>query len=513
MSVSARLISGTVASWVQIAITLLSQVILVPLYLSYWDVKTYGVWLAMIAFTGVLNTLDLGYQEYLAYEFLKMGKDNTKLISKHLSSGLLLGLLLGIFQMLIILVLYGLGFISILFNESSALINTDMINDICIVLLMQGFAWMVFGSVGGILGRGMHVFGHYPRMAWWGVFSSVAINLAPAMAVGLGADLLTTGITMAIARLLSSIPICIDMILLFKKAGVRLRSPTFMIGWNDFTRSLYLCFAGLLENMRHQGARMLLTPLAGITGLAAFSTMRTGSNVAMQGLHTITHPLMPELISFLHKRDQTRSDVAFVTIWIVVVVALAPALLVLQLIVQPLYLLWTKNQIPFDPWLFATLSMGILVYAISQPAIAVVRGNNLLKSQVFISGIAGTITILGMFILVPFLGISGAGLALLLAEISANIYYTSIAKKWLEKNDMKWPVKISSITITSVGIAFLGISLLIVIPGHKSIISISSLVLLTANICRFWMSLPTLATDRVKNILSKLPGLRSVLST
>ncbi|MBC7759126.1 MAG: hypothetical protein H7069_09730 [Phormidesmis sp. FL-bin-119] len=510
MSVSARLISGTVASWVQISVTMLSQVVLVPLYLTYWDVKTYGIWLAIIAFTGVLNSLDLGFQEYLAYEFLKMGKENTRSISKHLSAGLLIGFFLGIFQMVIILVLYGFGFITLLFTESSSIFNKGIINDICIVLLMQGFAWMIFGSIGGILGRGMHVFGHYPRMAWWGVFSSVAINLAPAIAVGLGADLLTAGITTALARLLASLPICADMILLFRKAGVRLRYPAFKIGWNDFTKSLYLCFAGLLENMRHQGARMLLTPLAGITGLAAFSTMRTGSNVAMQGLHTIIHPLMPELINFLHKRDQTRSDVAFVTIWIIIVFALAPALILLQLVIQPLYLLWTKNQIPFNPWLFATLSMGILVYAISQPAIAVVRGNNLLKPQVVISGLAGSVSIIGMFILVPLLGISGAGLALLMAEVSANIYYTSIATKWLTRNDMKWPNKISSITLTSVCIAFTAIALLLLVPAVKPLIVITSMVLLVLNMIRFWLNLPDLATNRIKNIFLELPVLKSL---
>lgn len=512
MSVSARLISGTVASWVQIAITLLSQVILVPLYLTYWDVKTYGVWLAMIAFTGVLNTLDLGYQEYLAYEFLKMGKENTKSLSKHLSSGLLIGFFLGLFQLLIIMVIYGFGFIAALFHESSSITNGGTINDICIILLMQGVAWMLFGSIGGILGRGMHVFGHYPRMAWWGVLAALAINVAPAVAVWMGADLLTTGITMAAARFLFSIPICVDMIILFKKAGVKFINPSLRLGWGDFVKSLLLCLSGLLENMRHQGARMLLTPLAGIAGLAAFSTMRTGSNVAMQGLHTITHPLMPELIGFLHKRDQIRSDVAFVTIWVVAAVVLSPALIILQLFIRPVYLLWTKNQIPFNPWLFATLSMGVLVYAISQPAIAVVRGNNLLKSQVVISILAGSITIIGMFVLVPFMGIAGAGVALLTAEIGANIYYKSVAKKWLKQNEMEWPTRLSAITLTSVLVASASISLLIIFPDANVIIVLLSLIVLLVNTIRFWLSLPDLATNRIKKLALGLPVLKQLFT-
>jgi O-antigen/teichoic acid export membrane protein len=512
MSVSARLISGSLASWVQIGVTMISQIVLVPLYLSYWNVETYGIWLAIVAFTGILNSLDTGFQEYLAYEFLKMGKADQRSISKHLSSGLLIGLGLGLFQILIVLALFASGLMNVLFDDSSLVVHTKMLEDVGIVLVAQGLAWLVFGSIGGILGRGLHVFGYFPRMAWWSVFASTAINLAPAVAVWMGADLLYTGVAMAAVRFFTSLPICADMLILYKRVGIRFRFPSFKIGWNDFVKSLYVCFAGLLDNIRNQGARMLLTPLAGVGGLAAFSTMRTGSNVAMQGLHTITHPLMPDLISFLHKKDQMRSDVAFVTIWVVAVIALCPTLIIVQLLVEPLYLIWTKNQIAFNPWLFATLSMGILVYALSQPAIAVVRGNNLLKSQVIISGVAGVATIIGTFVFVPSFGITGAGLALLLAEIIANIYYTITAKRWLIDNEMLWPKKLSSIAITSICISAIAMMMLILSPQMKFVTTAISLLALVGNTIRFWLNLPEAAKIRIKDIVVGLPGLKFLFS-
>jgi O-antigen/teichoic acid export membrane protein len=512
MSVSARLISGTVASWVQIGITLITQVLLVPLYLTYWNVETYGLWLAVIAFTGILNSLDLGYQEYLGYEFLRIGKTNTVLIGKYLSAGVLMGFALGLLQILIVLAIYALGLIVALFGESTVLFDHATAEQVCLVLLMQGLAWLIFGSVGGILNRALYVFGHFPRMAWWGVLSSIAVNLAPALAVWMGADLMHTGIVMALARIGSNIPVWIDMILLFNREGVKPGYPSWILGWKNFVQSLYLCVAGLLENMRHQGARMLLTPLAGAAGLAAFSTMRTGTNVAMQGLHTITHPLMPELMGFLHRRDQVRSDVAFGTIWVVTVIVLGPAMVLIQLFIAPVYLTWTKNQIPFNPWLFATLSIGILVYAISQPAIAVVRGNNLLKSQVTISAVAGSITIAGIIILVPLLGISGGGFALLAAEIAAYIYYTAVARKWLKEHTLRWPAQISSVTATSVCIASVAITLLILLPTLKLLITIVSMAALLTNSVRFWRYLPELATERVKNFITGLPLMKQLFS-
>ena len=56
MSTAARLISGSAASWVQIAVNMASQIVLVPIYLSYWEAETYGVWLAV---QGIMNTLSM----------------------------------------------------------------------------------------------------------------------------------------------------------------------------------------------------------------------------------------------------------------------------------------------------------------------------------------------------------------------------------------------------------------------------------------------------------------------
>src|SRR5690606_33493061 len=86
MSVSTRLISGSAASWAQIGITFITQMLLVPVYLSYWDVATYGLWLAILTLGYLLIALDFGHQEFLAYELLRIGKQNRKMISRYLYS-------------------------------------------------------------------------------------------------------------------------------------------------------------------------------------------------------------------------------------------------------------------------------------------------------------------------------------------------------------------------------------------------------------------------------------------
>ena len=148
--------------------------------------------------------------------------------------------------------------------------------------------------------------------------------------------------------------------------------PDIMLGLTTVLKSQVLTLKSLLEMLRQVGVRLVLVPLVGMGEMVAFSTMRTGANTALQGLGTITDPILPELMRFLNQRDQARMETAFSTVWIILIAAMAPSVMMLQVIVSPLFEIWTHGKIPFDPVLFASLSAGVLVYASAQPAMAVV---------------------------------------------------------------------------------------------------------------------------------------------
>lgn len=511
MSVTARLISGTAASWAQIGITLLTQVVLVPLYLTYWDVETYGVWLAIQSIATILTTLDYGYQEYLGFEFLKIGGHNVFSISKHLCSGAVVALALGGVQILIVFSLIQFSALPLLFSTASENLAPQLLNEAGFALALLSGSAVICVNVSGLLTRALSAYGYYPRMAWWSVYSTSILNLSPVIAVVMGAGLLKTALIVAVIRIISNIPIHYDMFRLLRKQNVRYISPSATIAWTSFLKSLFLSLANLCENLRQQGARLLLTPISGAAGLAAFSTMRTGANVAMQGLHTVTNPLMPELMRFLHTRDQERSEIAFSTVWIVTVSILAPALVILQAVMRPVFAVWTRNQIPFNPWLFALLSLGIIVYAISQPAISVVRGNNLTKVQSIIAAITAVITLAGIAALVPYFGLAGAGITLLVAEITAALAYLSIAKKWLSDNGLKWPHKTFRIAAASVWISGAGMVAMNLFPATEWPVIAVTVVVLCWNLRRYWKSLPLLATTRAVGLLQRIPYVKNLV--
>ncbi|WP_276373437.1 polysaccharide biosynthesis C-terminal domain-containing protein [Chryseolinea sp. H1M3-3] len=510
MSTAARLISGSAASWAQIAATVAAQIVLVPVYLNYWSVKTYGIWLAIQGIMSALSMLDLGHQNYMGFEFLRLGSKNILDLSKALWSAIVVSVLISVGQILLIVLFFFTGIMTFLLGESGTN-DIDLINAAGIVLILQGISWLVVMSFSGLIVRGLAVFGYYPRMAWWGFVYTIITTLAPLIAVVMGGDLLMAGIALTLGAFLYALIFFVDLYKLLKKVRIILVKPSVALGISNFRKSTPLLGKALFENVRQQGVRLVLAPLAGATGLAAFSTMRTGANMALQGLNTIVNPMLPDLMRFLHDRDQARSEAAFATVWIVVVACIAPGVVLLQIVIEPLFLFWTQGKITFDPLLFALLSLGVLVYAVVQPAVAVVIGNNLTKIQLWLSAFAALTVLVLLAILVPVIGIIGAAIALLAAEVVAAVGYKFIAERWLRENNLRWPKRPFYIALLSVVIAAAGLVCIILLPHLKWVTLSITLVLCFINLWKYWQVLPTVAIQSAKNIVNRVPGIKRLV--
>jgi O-antigen/teichoic acid export membrane protein len=334
----------------------------------------------------------------------------------------------------------------------------------------------------------------------------------PVLAVVLGAGLLRAGLAMLGATCVVYTLTLLDLISVFKRESIGFRPPSLALGARNLGYSLVLCLKAVMEMVRQQGVRLLLTPLAGVAGLAAFATIRTGANVALQGLGTITNPIMPELMRFLHQRDQARMEAAFSTVWIALLAGLSPCLLVLQLVAAPLFTLWTHGKIPFDPVLFALLSLGVLVFAAAQPAMSVAQGNNLLGPQLFLSALSAGVVIAGVAVLVPRMGILGAGWSLLLGELIAAVGYVKIAEAWLRQHELAWPKKAFFQVVLSVLVAggsMFGIALL---AKWRLAFLLGGLVTMTLIFRSYWRHFPELAKLRMASLVAGLPGGRRFCS-
>ncbi len=508
MSTAKRLISGSASSWARIGVTMLTQLALVPVFLTYWDVKTYGIWIAIQAIVNMLSTLDRGFNDYMQYELLKIGVKDRSQMASLLWSGVFVIMIISLIELVIVCFIAFYADIEYFLGDNK-FDKLSFRQQVSWSLVIQWVIWM-FTNFIGLFFRSLCCFGYYPRMGWWNVILAIISSLAPVVAVMNGADLLVASIWSMIGSFLVLLLQYLDVRRQLEKEQLTYTAFSIKEGFKNYIDSLGLSCRYFLENFRHQGVRLVLAPLSGASGLAAFATMRTGANVALQGLSTITSPLMPELMRFLHQGEQKKTEAAFDTVWMVLVAGLAPAVLILQAVVPSLFTIWTKGQISFDPPLFATLSLGVLVYAWSQPAAAIITGNNLIKIQLLISVLSSVFVIGGMFLLIPYLGLLGSGVSLLVAEIVAAIGFQHFAKQWMQNHSLSWPVKSANLAFISVLITAMGMFTMIMFPFYKWLLLSATFFLQVWNIRMYWDNLPQIAIDKTSLLLRRIPFISKV---
>ena len=507
MSTVKRLASGAFASWSRIGVTFITQIGLVPIFLKHWNAEQYGVWLGIAAFTGVLTLVSIGYQTYVGNEFLRLAHTDKTQMWNLFSTSCFVGVIIATFEVLAVTILVGTGALQWVISE----VPKELASQAGVVLIAQSIAIALTNCIGGGTIRLLSALGYYPRLAWWGVIAGVVFAGVPVLIVIVGGDLEQAGIGSAMGLILYNIPFLYDAWCLLKNEGIVFHGFTRSLAWESWGRSLALLARTALEMLRQQGVRLILAPVAGVSQMAAFTTIRTGANVALQGLGTITNPLMPELMRFLSKRDQARSEMGFSTVWLVVVGLLAPATLTIQGFAPEVFKWWTADKFQFDPMLFALLSLSVLVFALAQPAIAVVTGNNLLKSQLFIALGAGLVAVVGLIVSVPKWGLCGAGAALLLAELVSLGGNIIVANSWLVKNGMHWPYIAFGRVALAVGIAGVFLTFVAVCPSFRVVGVAFGLFCMLISFIYYFCSLPALAYDRINTIIIRFPGGRMLL--
>jgi O-antigen/teichoic acid export membrane protein len=237
--------------------------------------------------------------------------------------------------------------------------------------------------------------------------------------------------------------------------------------------------------------------------MTAFSTTRTISNVSLQGIGTVTNPVMPELMRYLREHDESRMNSVIGFLLFLTVILLAPILIFIQLIIPDIFLLWTRGKIEFDAPLFGIFSISLLFYAVARPAFAIVQGNNLVKVQLIISTVVGLFAIGGVILMSKFYGIRGAASALLLAEIFGCILALVFTVRWLASNHMKLPWHLFYLSFTSILIAMLAIALMALMPNLRIQIFICAFILCNFVGVFFVKKLPAIAIEKLKAIIYK----------
>ena len=506
-----RILSASAASWVRIGVTVITQIALVPLYLGSWDAHTYGAWLLLQAVWAAVSIIDLAHHDYVGYECLRLGPAQRPAITRIIFSAAPIVVLIALWDLLLVWQLGKAGFVAGWVGDDAQLFAQWRT-----ALLLQAVTWLLTGSLGGLIVRWLTPFGYWPQFAWWGVVYAVVTAVVPALAVVGGADLLGAMIALCLTNLVYYLVFFLAMARIVRHQGLAAARPSIGLGFVQGFHALWLMAKSLAEMVRQQGSRIILAPLAGVADMAAFATMRTGANFALQGLNTVTGPVMPELMRFLAARDQARTESAFAIVWLMLCAVLSPAIVIVQWLAPALFPLWTHGKIAFDPWLFGMLSLGVSVLALAQPAAAVLRGNNILRAQLGISIVAAVVAVGGMALLVPLMGVRGAAVALLAAELTSLCACVWVAQQWLREQGMHWPWKAFSAAAAAVPVTALGMVALELLPAGLTLAGLAVVLALQGLVAiLYWRHLPALARARAASLLARFmpASLRTTVAT
>lgn len=438
MGTAARVLSGSLAAWARIGVMVVTQVGLVPVFLTHWPVEQYGCWLVIVSVGSFVGIFSYAHHTYVGNEILRVPQRDARAISLLLSAALPFSLALGLAEWLLLGALALSGPAVRLF-DLDGLLPPRLTAEATTALLVHCGTTYLSVCISGLYGRVASAFGRFPRAAWWGVGIALANAVATAGLLHRGAGLLQLSIALGLLTLALHLLYLADLWGIARAHRVRLGLPSWRLGWRNLLASFGLGLTCLLGLVRQQGTRVLVSATLGAAPAVVFTTLRTASNLALQGVATVIDPLFPEFMGFLRDRRQGAIDSTFAFIWLLVVFMLGPLLVLLQALGPALFEAWTQGKLPFDAPVFALFSAAMLVFALARPAESIVVGNNLLRVQFVTAASLAGFTVAGIVWLDGRLGMGGVAAVLLAAETASAVTMLVRARRWMAQQGLVWP--------------------------------------------------------------------------
>ncbi len=199
---------------------MITQVLSVPIFLSHWDRKVYGVWIAAQALTGISTIVDLGHQQYLQNELQRIGAYDRQAMRKTFWSAVPVALTIGLAQLAAAAVLFFSGYMDTFLGAEGSLARAGGL-----IVLAYLASWIFVTSFGGLAIRVVAPFGYYARFAWMSVFTGIIPAVFPMIAVLLGCSLTQTGMVWVGSLWLMNIPIHVEFYRIFVRERLHPAAP------------------------------------------------------------------------------------------------------------------------------------------------------------------------------------------------------------------------------------------------------------------------------------------------
>ena len=402
-----RIASGFGANVYGQGVTVLIQLVSVPIFLLHWDATTYGEWLMLYAVPAYFSMADAGFVLAAANRMSMLAARDDYLSANRVFQAALT------MTVLLIVIFAAIAGAVLWTIDLEFLSSSD--RKIALLFLIVVALANVFG---GLFDAVFRANGEY-------ALGTYVSNTARLVDLATGIGFLMWGFGFAgvaggflIGRTVASIATWLYVRKRFRQFVWRVTEAR----WSDvkqmFSPAIAFLAFPLGNAISIQGMSLLVGTVFGAAFLAQFNTYRTLSRILVQVMATISRAAWPEISRLFGERNyrEIRRLCRIGTIASGLIGLVLAGILFIG--ADRLLDFWTHGKIPFDPALFGVLLLATVMTAFWQFAMVVTMATNTHErlSLVFIG--ASVFVILAAYLLVAYFGRLSPALALLFFEVA-----------------------------------------------------------------------------------------------
>lgn len=417
-SIEERLAKTSIATWICTFITMLIQLISVPICLRFWGTNLYGEWLAVFAAFTLMRTIDYGYTMYIGNEINILYHINNSKLRLSLASAVWGILFLGVVQILILIILYLCHNMGLIMGGH----NNDYYNyEIFLSLLIMSICWICSASYIGIVHRILNPLGMLYQSTWMMMWLQVAEFFVIILAALFKMSILSTAVLFSIANIFFYIFSAVYVKSLLPQYFPWWRNGQIHIGLINVLKSIPLTLGWGVTQGGSSALVILISAFLTPASVPIFTTLRTISNSWVTLTNSFTTPMLPEAVRF-HSSGQWQKLIFMNNVhWVLISIILNLSILIIFPFIGSIFKIWTANHLFFNQPLLSLLLAAIVISSMSAFMSTFLSGINTSGYIILSSVLRGGISLLLSWILLPIYGILSLGIALFLAEICVLI--------------------------------------------------------------------------------------------
>jgi len=398
-------------------LTLLFQLVSVPVCLKYWGKESYGSWLALFSAFGILRSLDGGFTTYVGNKLNYLYHQNTDALREHLSSAGTGIILIGSLQLL-------LASATLLFEPlASALgVPTDLgeSRQAQLGLLALMASWVLTGSYLGIVHRLLIPAGMMYQAAWWAMAFQITQFGAIMFAALLRLGMLPTSLLFATAQIVIYVVSALYIRRVLPDFYPWLRGADRRVGLGDLAHSVLLTGSNIIQQSALNGVVLMIAALAGPVAVPIFTTIRTLTNLWTSVTAVLTAPLLPEVVRIYAKGEVAKLAAINEAFWVLVGSAVSCGALLSYPLIPFLYGMWTGHAVALNKSLLCLMLASVVVTNSGALMALHLNGINSLRIVLTTSIARAALGLGGGALGFRFLGLPSFGLGILAGELVAT---------------------------------------------------------------------------------------------